>query len=58
MKPQWFERARKKWTRDMTMARKRLDNGIGAEPRIEAYFEIVRLRAQALALVLIERASR
>jgi hypothetical protein len=67
--PDWFTRARKKWSAEMAQAKKRHRDALQPaycmadirhiyRVRARAVTDIRHLRAQALALVLIERASR
>lgn len=62
MKPDWFIRARKKWAAEMVEARKRCAyvKKVPVRNTYAAFAErkMNDLRAQALALVLIDRASR
>lgn len=58
VKPAWFERARKKWSREMAQVHLRAISPASENDRLQVALDGWRLRAQALALVLIERASR
>lgn len=57
-RPEWFTRARTKWSREMAQLHSRAIAPASENDRLQVALDGWRLRAQALALVLIDRASR